>query len=134
MASVIHLDTHAVIWLAAGEVGRFAPFVQPLIPQQGCAVSPMVRLELDYLHEIGRIKVAGGDILDDLRTKIGLLVDAVSFEAIVIEATKLSWTRDPFDRLICANARVAGARLLTKDGPILANKPAGFWDNPPVQP
>lgn len=134
MASVIHLDTHAVIWMAAGEVGRFAPFVQPLIQQRGCAVSPMVRLELDYLHELGRIKVPGSHIVDDLRSKIGLVVDTTPFEAIVIEAGKIVWTRDPFDRIICANARVAAAWLLTKDAPILTNEPAAFWDHPPLRP
>ncbi len=132
MASVIHLDTHAVVWLAAGEVGRFAPFVQPLIQQRGCAVSPMVRMELDYLHDIGRIKVPGGEILDDLRSKIGLVVDQTAFESIVVEARKLIWTRDPFDRLICANARVAAAWLLTKDAPILTNEATAFWDHLPL--
>jgi PIN domain nuclease of toxin-antitoxin system len=132
MASVIHLDTHAVIWLAAGEIGRMPSFVESLIQQRGCAVSPIVRLELDYLHEIGRLKVSGGDVIDDLRVKIGLGMDAASFEDVVVEAAKLSWTRDPFDRLICATARVATAPLLTKDVTILANEPTAFWEKTPA--
>jgi PIN domain nuclease of toxin-antitoxin system len=59
MASVIHLDSHAVVWLAAGELGRLPSFVPSLLLRFGCAISPMVRLELDYLHEIGRLKLPG---------------------------------------------------------------------------
>ncbi len=131
MASVIHLDTHAVVWLAAGELGRFAPFVQVLLPKRGCAISPMVRLELDYLHEIGRIRIPAQDIVQDLIGKIGLAIDSTPFADIVIEAANLTWTRDPFDRLICATARAAGASLLSKDATILANEPSAFWDQPP---
>ena len=131
MASVIHLDTHAVVWLAAGELGRLAPFVPTLLQQRGCGISPMVRLELDYLHEIGRIKIPGKDIVQDLIAKIGLVIDSTPFADIVAEAAKLTWTRDPFDRLICATARVAGASLLSKDATILANEPSAFWDQPP---
>ena len=52
MAAMIHLDTHAVVWLAAGDLDRFEPFVVPLLQQQGCAISPMVMLELDYLPRV----------------------------------------------------------------------------------
>jgi len=132
MAPVIHLDTHATVWLAAGELERFPSFVHPLLRQRGCAISPMVRLELDYLHEIGRIKIPAEDIFQDLATKIGLVMDAGSFQIIVAEAAKLIWTRDPFDRIICANARAVGAALLTRDAAILANEPAAFWEHPPA--
>lgn len=71
-------------------------------------------------------------MIDDLRVKIGLGMDAASFEDVVVEAAKLSWTRDPFDRLICATARVATAPLLTKDVTILANEPTAFWEKTPA--
>lgn len=132
MASLIHLDTHVAIWLAAGELARFNPFVEPLLRQRGCAVCPMVQLEIDYLHELGRVQVHGADILMALEAAIGLVVDASPLQAIVVEAAKLTWTRDPFDRLICATARVAGASLLTKDRTILAAEPAAFWDQAPA--
>lgn len=129
---MIHLDTHAIVWLAAGDLDRFEPFVVPLLQQQGCAISPMVMLELDYLHEIERLKVSGTSIIQDLAANVGLIIDGSSFADIVAEAAKLAWTRDPFDRIICATARVAGVPLLTKDRIILANEPSAFWENPPV--
>jgi PIN domain nuclease of toxin-antitoxin system len=38
-------------------------------------------------------------------------------------AVDLSWTRDPFDRLIVAHARLRGWRLATGDRVILAELP-----------
>lgn len=59
-------------------------------------------------------------------------MDGAPFQTIVAAAAKLTWTRDPFDRLICATARAAGAPLLTRDATIIANEPAAFWDQPPA--
>ncbi len=132
MASLIHLDTHAVIWLAAGELLRFSPFVPPLLQQASPVISPIVLLELDYLHEVGKLKVPGRDIVNDLAGKIGLALDAGSFTAIVQAAADLTWTRDPFDRLIAATARAAGAPLLTKDATILAHERSAFGGQPPL--
>jgi PIN domain nuclease of toxin-antitoxin system len=43
-------------------------------------------------------------------------------------AAGLTWTRDPFDRLIAAHAIVADAPLLTADRTILDNLPQAIWD------
>jgi PIN domain nuclease of toxin-antitoxin system len=40
----------------------------------------------------------------------------------------LSWTHDPFDRLIAAHAIVADAPLVTADRTILENLPLATWD------
>jgi hypothetical protein len=42
-------------------------------------------------------------------------------------ATMLSWTRDPFDRLIWAQAVTAEATLVTKDQSIRRNLPLAWW-------
>jgi PIN domain nuclease of toxin-antitoxin system len=39
----------------------------------------------------------------------------------------LTWTRDPFDRMIAAQAVVADAPLLTADETILDNLPLATW-------
>lgn len=132
MAALIHLDTHAAVWVSAGESARFPAYVLPLLRQTPPAISPMVLLELDYLHEIGKLKVPGEDILQDLAGKIGLTLAATPFDAVVREASTFTWTRDPFDRLITATARVAGASLLTKDATILARESGAFWNRAPV--
>ena len=42
-------------------------------------------------------------------------------------AMELSWTRDPFDRLIVANAITDGVRLLTVDENIQKHFQNAFW-------
>jgi PIN domain nuclease of toxin-antitoxin system len=39
-----------------------------------------------------------------------------------------TWARDPFDRLIVANARARDAVLVTKDERILRHYPLAVWD------
>ena len=128
---MIHLDTHIVIWLHDGEFSRFPAAILPVVHTGPLEVSPMVHLELHYLHEIGRLSPKPDEILRALRQTLSLKISTSAFDAVVAEATKLTWTRDPFDRLICASARVAGASLLTKDSTILTNEPCAFWDKPP---
>ena len=42
-------------------------------------------------------------------------------------AERLSWTRDPFDRLIVAQASLAGAPLVTKDRMIRKHFAKAAW-------
>lgn len=63
-------------------------------------------------------------IRQDLRIEI---VD-VSTADLVEAASPLSWTRDPFDRLIAAHAIVANAPLVTADETIRENLPLAVWD------
>jgi len=43
------------------------------------------------------------------------------------EAIERDWTRDPFDRLIAAQAALARARLLTRDDLLRRHFPSAFW-------
>jgi PIN domain nuclease of toxin-antitoxin system len=63
-----------------------------------------------------------------LRRTIGLQVADVSTAALAKAATDLSWTRDPFDRLIAAQAIVADSPLITADRTILEHLPLATWD------
>jgi PIN domain nuclease of toxin-antitoxin system len=87
----------------------------------------MAALELAYLHEVGRARDSLPTMLAALRQDIGLeLVDA-SIAELVQVATDISWTRDPFDRLISAHAIVANAPLITADETILENLSLATW-------
>ena len=90
-------------------------------------ISPIVELELTYLHEVGKVSEPAAAPLSALRRSIGLQVADVSLEAIVAAAASLNWTRDPFDRLIAAQAIVADAPLLTADRTILEHLPQATW-------
>ena len=91
-------------------------------------VSAMSTLELAYMHEIGRARDPVPMMLAALRQSIGLEVADVSLAELVDAAIGLAWTRDPFDRLIAAQAIVSDAPLVTADRTILANLPLATWD------
>lgn len=90
-------------------------------------VSPIVELELTYLFEVGRVTEPASAPLGALRRSIGLQLADVSLEALTQAAVELSWTRDPFDRLIAAHAIVANAPLATADRTILEHLPLATW-------
>lgn len=127
---MIHLDTHVVVWLYAGMEERFCPAARNAIDRFSLCISPMVLLELDYLHEIGRIRVDSPAILQDLQRQVGLRVTDVPFAYASQKARLLDFTRDPFDRMICASAAVDGVPLLTADRRLLDHFALAFWDTP----
>jgi hypothetical protein len=62
------------------------------INNKDLVVSPIVELELTYLHEIGRLTVNGPTILGDLVGRIGLSFSEQTTAAVVQAAGPLSWT------------------------------------------
>ena len=125
---MIYLDTHVVAWLYAGELGRLSQFASERIEAEDVLISPMVVLELTYLHEIERLLVDAPVIIESLEASIGLRVCALPFHRLVLEAASQKWTRDPFDRIIVANAVCAQSPLLTKDRLILKHCQSAVWD------
>jgi PIN domain nuclease of toxin-antitoxin system len=121
---VIHLDTHVLVWLYAGELQRLSAAARELIEDSDLAISPMVSLELTYLHEVGRLRVPGNAVLDELTPRLDIRPAASPFASVVQHAQSLAWTRDPFDRLIAAHALADDAGLLTADATLLAHLPS----------
>lgn len=124
---MIHLDTHAVAWLYAGDLARFPRPVREVLEEEQLTVSPMVELELQLLYEIRRIADPGRTILDDLVERVGLRVSSAPFQRVVAAAAKFDWTRDPFDRLIVGQALADAARLVTRDRVIRRHYRAALW-------
>ena len=124
---MIYLDTHVVVWLYAGEVARLGPRARAALETQELRVSPMVLLELGFLREIGRISVRPEKIRTALALDLGLHVCTLPMADAVMAALGFSWTRDPFDRLICGHAAARRAGLVTKDETIRANFSKTVW-------
>ncbi len=124
---MIYLDTHIVVWLFTGLVENLSINAGHLINENSLFISPVVRLELQYLFEIHRITDTADKIMLDLSNRIGLGISDQSFNTIINEAMRISWTRDPFDRIIVANAAVDNSLLLTKDQHILENYKNARW-------
>ena len=125
---MIHLDTHVVVWLFAGELDRLSKAACAAIEEEPLAICPIVTLEIEYLYEIGRLERPEEDIIGRLQARIGLRYCSTPWHEVVTQAVPLSWTRDPFDRLIVAAALAEDARLLTKDVVIRQNCARAFWD------
>ncbi|MES2638678.1 MAG: PIN domain-containing protein [Myxococcota bacterium] len=124
---MIHLDTHVVVWLYQGRVAAFPSPVQDLLATRRPLVSPMVRLELGFLQEIGRLTVDPEEILGALRDVADLGAAESGFDRVAALATTLRWTRDPFDRLIAAHALADDLPLITKDATMLQNCRVARW-------
>ena len=124
---MIYLDSHIVVWLYAGLVDKFSQPVEALMNENEVFISPIVRLELQYLFEIQRIKDNANVIVADLSNRIGLQVCEKDFDTVVSRAMAVSWTRDPFDRLIVANAALQEDVLISKDQNILDHYTHARW-------
>ena len=118
---MIYIDTHIVVWLYAGQIKKLSNQAKDLLNDNEIQISPIVRLELQYLNEIKRITAFANDILVGLSNSIGLTICSKNFNNIINSAMDLDWTRDPFDRIIVANAALNDNYLLTKDQTILEN-------------
>lgn len=117
---MILLDTNAVIYLLAGHARSRA-----LVRYAGrLAVSPVSVLELCLLTEVGRLRFMGGTPADTVRTDPRWTLDDPPLDAVVARAEGLSWTRDPFDRLVVAHGLARGWRIATSDLSMLKNLPA----------
>jgi len=119
----LHLDTHIAIWLFSGEWSSRLKIKARKLEKYLLQVSPIVEMEMQFLYEIKRINYSGTRILRELIDTIGLTISPAPFCDIIRQSHLESWTRDPFDRIIVANAKLDGARLLSADRRILVNFP-----------
>ncbi len=87
----------------------------------------MVILEIDFLREIGRVYESGEHVFRDLAKRSGLMLSETPFAEVVSEASRQSWTKDPFDRIIVGDASVHNASLVTTDSFIHENYPRALW-------
>ena len=124
---MIYLDTHVVVWLYAGEITKLSEPVKELINDNDIMISPVVRLELQYFFEIQRITDEAHIIVADLSDRIGLKTCDKNFNVVISSALGYCWTRDPFDRIIVANAAVNSNILVSKDQNILDNYEKAIW-------
>jgi PIN domain nuclease of toxin-antitoxin system len=127
MERMIFLDTHVAIWLYSGQLELLNSNVLSLINENQVGISHIVRLEMKYLNEIGRINQKPDVILDALIDEIGLVYSDNSIERIVTQAIHLDFTRDPFDRIIVADAYINNSYLISKDKNIQKNYKNTIW-------
>jgi len=98
-----------------------------VIDSQEVALCPMAALEIEYLHEIGRIASSSRAILGFVGEKIGLKEENRRLPEALLAARDVKWTRDPFDRIIVLHAQVLRVSLMTKDSTILQHCRCAIW-------
>jgi PIN domain nuclease of toxin-antitoxin system len=125
---IAYLDTQALVWLAEGKLDGLSLRIDRLLEEADLRFSPMVLLELEYLYEIKRIKCPARDIQRKVEYELGVRVCDLPFATVAGAAVDEKWTRDPFDRLIVANAKANGfAWLISSDESIRRNYSRTVW-------
>jgi PIN domain nuclease of toxin-antitoxin system len=125
---IAYLDTNALLWLSEGSLVGLSPKIDRLLEQAELHFSPIVLLELEYLYEIKRSKRSARDIQYKVEHEIGVRLCDLPFTTIASAALDEKWTRDPFDRLIVANAKANGfAWLISADEQMRKHYPRTVW-------
>lgn len=121
---MILLDTLAFLWIEQRK-----PRAKPLLrDDRRLFISPAMLLELRVLDEVGRFRTPPHVMHALLRDERWVL-DELPSGAWFLEAANVSWTRDPFDRLLAAHAQVRGWRLATADRNLLEHLgPGGSFE------
>jgi PIN domain nuclease of toxin-antitoxin system len=125
---IAYLDTNALAWLSEGSLAGLSPKIDRLLEQADLLFSPMVLLELEYLYEIKRSKHPARDVQRKVEHELGVRLCDLPFPTIASAALDEKWTRDPFDRLIVANAKANGfAWLISADELMRKHYPRTVW-------
>jgi PIN domain nuclease of toxin-antitoxin system len=107
------LDTHFLIWILTDAKRLEAyPWLDDVRPW---GASPISLLELQYLSEIGRLELDAPGLLHALQRDSRFVLDEPPLVSLVERALPLSWTRDPFDRLLAAHSTLRRLPLCTVD-------------------
>ena len=108
------LDTHFLVWITLDDP-RLAEF--PWLHRYATwGVSPVAFLEVQYLGEVGKLEVRIDEFIDAIGRDPRFIVDDVPLLQLIQQALPLGWTRDPFDRLLAAQALVERLPVVTRDG------------------
>ena len=115
------LDTHYLIWVFtnARRLKRF-PWLDRYAPWR---VSPVSFLEIQLLAESGRLSVRPTQLIETVKRDPRFVLDDVVVSVIVHKTLDLSWTRDPFDRMLAAHSLARQLPFCTTDSDIQANHP-----------
>jgi PIN domain nuclease of toxin-antitoxin system len=123
---MVYLDTHIALWICAGE-DRLTQAAWSAIENEELLISPAVLLEFQFLRERGRIRSGPDELMSILVNDFGVVMGQHPFSAVCQAAIGLSWTRDPFDRLIVGQAIATESKLITRDEKIRSNFAGVIW-------
>jgi PIN domain nuclease of toxin-antitoxin system len=124
---VILVDTHVLIWVYQGPTRQISPAVRARLNREQLGLSPFSLLELQYLHEIGRLQPSPQGLVSHVASRLAIVTVDISATILCDTAAQISWTRDPFDRLLAAHATAQGLTFVTKDEAMRRHLPLAWW-------
>ena len=125
---MIYIDTHIAVWTFLGQTRRLSAASKKAIAAGPVWYSPMVRMELNILHERRKLPAESPAlVIADLARDFDAQEHDGPFSAVVTIAETLRWTTDPFDRLIVATAMADDAKLVSADGDIIQHFSGAVW-------
>lgn len=113
------LDTHVLLWIAA-DSPRLDERARERLRQSRIFLSTASSYEIALKHRLGRLP-GGGAVLDGWERLVrGLRAEEVALSTHHMRrAGDMDWGhRDPFDRLLVAQAQIEGLVLMTDDAAI----------------
>lgn len=114
----ILLDTHLLLW-ALATPARIPAEARKLLAASEVYVSAASIWEISIKSALGKLTADPGEVLAALEPA-GFLSLPITGEHAARVVTLPSIHRDPFDRLLIAQARSEPMRLLTNDGALAA--------------
>lgn len=114
------LDTHVLLWWVTGD-RRLVKSLRAAIASRDndVAVSTATFWEIAIKKQLGRIALDLQELVDAVRADGFAETTVTAAHTLQIESLPLRH-RDPFDRMLIAQAIVEGRRFVTRDGLILA--------------
>ena len=122
-----YVDTHVFLWLIDGEINNFSKKAALISDKEQLANSPIEILELKFFEEIGKIVGDISKLQEIIELELGISIEDRSISKLTTQALSLSWTRDPFEQLIVAQAALDRAKLITRDRNILKHNQNAVW-------
>ena len=122
------LDTHIVIWTLDRSLSTRLPAIGQVVNdgRNACFVSAASLWEINLKHAVGKLEIdmTLSDIPDFLESQ-GIWLVGITAEHALANSIPEPTTKDPFDRLLLAQAQIEGMRFVTVDR-ALADHPVTF--------
>ena len=120
------IDTHIAAALYQGKPAGLSRRALAMIDREPLTFSPAVLLELELLHEIGRLRHGATIVARVLADTLSIHCASDGFADVARQALDIGFTHDPFDRLIVAHAALRREALSTQDSSIQRYYPSAL--------
>lgn len=124
------LDTHAFIWMHASPELLSAPAVAAITDRRNSLFLSVASVwEMQIKHQLGKLDLRAPlrEIIDEERTKNACGILPIEIADILALGELPHLHRDPFDRLMIAQARQRSLHFLTNDPEIARYDVPTLW-------